>query len=519
VWLGSKYGSVDALNRSWNRNYRSFDEIELPRTRNTFNDIIDWRMFFVDVLGTHVRKRFEVARSIDQGKHPLMCHHVFIQGFPVTSTANDPWNVAQYGELHGFTQMDDPMMADVLRSSAKAKPVISAEMLMLYGYTLNPPRPISQDDVNRFIFTGVAADLKGFIFWQYRPELLGREAPAWGLTTLDGKPTKRLEWFVQANQVLQRNAQLLLDGKPPDADVAILYNPENQVFAWASTGNEKNATNSLLGVHRALYESNFRIDFVHPREIDEGILERYSVLFLPFPYYVRRSTALALRGWVEAGGTLVGESYIAGWDPESGAHQSVVPGHGLDSVFQIRQGEVEPVAAGVHVAMRLVSNIGKLKKGTVISGSLVKESLIAEGARVIARFDDGTAAVTISRFGKGTAIALGSFVARQYNEDGNEATRKLLAALAALGSRVERPDVGARGSVRVDLVTDRRDDTLVIVRNLSEERWKGTVTIPKRITGPLVDQFSSRKIAVRKAHGGSAFSLSLGPRAVRVYRA
>jgi hypothetical protein len=49
----------------------------------------------------------------------LLCHHVFIQGFPVTSTANDPWNVGQYGDLHGITQMDDPMMVDVVRSCAK----------------------------------------------------------------------------------------------------------------------------------------------------------------------------------------------------------------------------------------------------------------------------------------------------------------------------------------------------------------------------------------------------------------
>ncbi len=113
-WLGEKYGTIDRLNLSWNRNYRSFEEVELPRTRNSFNDMIDWRMFFVDTLGRNVKRRFDVAKDEDEGKHPLMCHHVFIQGFPVTSTANDPWNVGRFGDLHGITQMDDPMMCDVL---------------------------------------------------------------------------------------------------------------------------------------------------------------------------------------------------------------------------------------------------------------------------------------------------------------------------------------------------------------------------------------------------------------------
>ena len=72
------------------------------KTRNTFNDIIDWRMFFVHTIGENVKRRFEVAKVEDQGKHPLMCHHVFIQGFPVTSTASDPWNVGRFGDLHGL---------------------------------------------------------------------------------------------------------------------------------------------------------------------------------------------------------------------------------------------------------------------------------------------------------------------------------------------------------------------------------------------------------------------------------
>ncbi len=196
TWLQEKYKSIDQLNQAWNRNYSSFDDVEVPVTRNTFNDMIDWRMFFVHTLGKNVKKRFEVARDIDQGRHPLMCHHVFIQGFPVISTANDPWNVGQYGDLHGFTQMDDGMMIDVLRSCARNKPVISAEMLMLPGYTLDLPAKIDVHDVKKFIFSSIAGNLKGFVFWQYRPEILGREAPTWGLSFLDGGAT---EWLKNKN--------------------------------------------------------------------------------------------------------------------------------------------------------------------------------------------------------------------------------------------------------------------------------------------------------------------------------
>ncbi len=251
AWLEKRYGSIEALNQRWNRNYESFAAAEIPRTRNTFNDLIDWRMFFVDLIGKNVGRRFAVAEEEDRGRHPLLCHHVFVQGFPVTSTANDPWNIGRFGDLHGCTQMDDPMMLDVLRCSAGGKPVMSAEMLMLPGYTLELPKPVGMKDVKRYVFTGVAANLKGFLAWQYRPETLGREAPAWGLTWLDGTGTPWLHALTEVNDVVQKQAEFLLSASPRKARVALLYAPENAIFAWASTGSEMTATNSLLGVHAA----------------------------------------------------------------------------------------------------------------------------------------------------------------------------------------------------------------------------------------------------------------------------
>ena len=361
VWLKNKYQKIDNLNEAWNRNYISFDEAELPLTRNTFNDVIDWRMFFVHIIGQNVKRRFEIAKEEDKGNHPLMCHHVFVQGFPVTSTASDPWNVGQYGDLHGFTQMDDAMMIDILRSCAKDKPVISAEMLMLMGYTLDIPNSINENDIKKQIFRGIAGNLKGFVFWQYRPEILGREAPTWGLTYLDGSETKWLKTFSEVGKVLQKHSDFLLNAKPIKAEVAILYNPENQIFSWASTGNEKTATNSLLGVHKALYEYNFNIDFIHPKEFEENILDNYKVLYIPFPYYLNEKICISIEKWVKSGGVIIGEAYFAGWNAEHGHHEKIVPGYGLHKVFKVRQGVVEPAEKNVINKIEIEKSVISIK--------------------------------------------------------------------------------------------------------------------------------------------------------------
>jgi beta-galactosidase len=517
-WLGEKYGTIEALNLSWNRNYGSFDEVELPKTRNTFNDMIDWRMFFVHTLGENVRRRFEVAKAEDGGKHPLMCHHVFIQGFPVTSTASDPWNVGRFGDLHGFTQMDDPMMSDILRSCAKGKPIISAEMLMLYGYTLDLPKPISTNDIKRFIFTGVAANQKGFIFWQYRPELLGREAPAWGLTFLDGSPTPWLDSYAEVGNVLQKNASFLLDATPRPAEVALLYNPENHIFAWEATGNEKSATDSLLGVHKALYERNITVDFLHPIEFDSDILLRYKVIIIPFPYCLNEQVCVALKDWVSNGGILIAESYFGGWDRERGRHAVVVPGYGFDEVFRARQGVVAPNQSDTGVEIILKKSLPFVSKGMKARGTLVRESLIPMGAEVIATFNDGTPAVTSARYGKGKAILIGTYLGLAYYRGKSDPNGAVIAGLVESAAMLVHPRVVEKAKVRVDVLT-REQDAMLIMRNLERKSVQVAIEIPELKTLRMSEQFSGEKLKLTKQGNIARARVRLRAEEVKVYRA
>lgn len=517
LWLKDKYKSIENLNISWNRNYKTFDDAELPKTRNTFNDIIDWRMFFVHTIGENVKRRFEVAKAEDKGKHPLMCHHVFIQGFPVTSTASDPWNVGRFGDLHGFTQMDDMAMIDILRSCAKDKPVISAEMLMLPGYTLSLPKAIDDNDVKKFIFSGIAGNLKGFVFWQYRPEILGREAPTWGLTYLDGGETPWLKSYSECGNVLQKNAEFILAAKPNKAEVAILYNPENEIFAWASTGNEKTATDSLLGFHRALYERNYIIDFIHPKEFENNILDNYKVLVIPFPYVISKSISEKIKVWVENGGVLISESYTAGWNIENGHHEKTVPGYELDKIFKLKQTVVEPAING-EVLIKMEKDLPFIKKDSVVHGAIVKETFFNMGAQVLGSFDTHEAAITSANYGKGKAIQLGSYIAMVYHRNNIENNGNLIAGLVEFASNIHRPMISDHKKVRVDVLSSN-EDKMLIIQNLEESKQNVTIKIPGEKFKLLTEQFSGEKVKAANIGMGVELKIKLHPREVRVYRA
>ncbi len=515
-WLERKYRTIDALNLSWNRNYNDFNEVELPRTRNSFNDVIDWRMFFVDTLAAHVRRRFAIARKADP-EHPLMCHHVFIQGFPVTSTASDPWNFGKLGDLHGITQMDDALMCDVLRNAARGKPVISAEMLVLFGYTLDLSLLPTADDIKRHIFTGVAANLKGFIFWQYRPETLAREAPAWGLTQLDGSMTPWLRTFAECGAVLQRNAKFLQSAMPRPADVALLYSPENQIFGWAATGNEKNVTDSLLGMHRAMFEANLSVDILHERELSEQ-LSHHRVLVIPFPYRLAEATCRSIFTWVENGGTLITEAYTAGWNAEEGRHNTTVPGHGLDRLFKAKQiAATRPESDGT-VPIDIDPSLRGWTGGDAVHGAIVREVLEPLGADVLARFRDGSPAITRAHAGEGWAILIGSYLALPFHRGNGPGNGRLLSSLVVATAKLApRPSVTGDARVRLDLLSAPTGEVMLVARNLESRPANASIELPLKGKKRFKEQFSEEEIECVPAEHGIGCRIALGPMEVKVY--
>jgi beta-galactosidase len=415
--------------------------------------------------------------------------------------------------------MDDPMIVDVLRSCAKDKPVISAEMLMMPGYTLNLPRTVDANDVKRFVFTGVAGNLKGFLFWQYRPEILGRETPTWGLTHLDGSETPRLRAFFEVGEVLQRNASLVLDGEPPRAEVALLYCPENQIFAWASTGSEKTATDALLFTHRALYEHNYRVDFIHPWEFDRDILDNYRVLIIPFPYCLPATVCRKLEAWVKAGGVLIGESYFGAWNLEKGHHEKTIPGHGLHRVFQARQDRVEPAGENGDVIIQLDQDLPGIKKGELVRGTLVKETFSLEGAEVLAHFDTGEPAVTTAQYGRGKTVLIGTYIGMPFQREGYASNSDLIAALVAFTADLQRPKVAHELPVRVDLVTDPASGMMLILQNLSSEPVGADITLPVSDVPRFREQFTEEELRIRRddKEGTPVLQVRLAGREVKVY--
>ncbi|MBN1595684.1 beta-galactosidase, partial [candidate division FCPU426 bacterium] len=335
-WLKQKYKSIDVLNDSWSKNYRSWKDVEIPVARDTFVPMTDWRCFHIDQVARVNREMMEIVRQTDD-RHPVMIHTHSLKYFDLMSTGVDIWKVAEPGDLHGATLTDDPFACDMMRSAAKGKPVWSVEIHALPGMTMVFPYAPKERDIKFFTFVPLAAGFTGFQYWQYRPELLGREAPAWGLTKPDGSETPWLQEVARNFKVLTDNQEKVLRLQRLPAETALLWSPGCEIFSWNSYGSEYFYHDSLQGLHLALYENSHVLDFVHPQEIAAGILKKYKILVMAMPMYLEPEMLAEIKQWVKDGGTLIAETHFCAVDPKDGRWQMRIPGMGFDEVFGCRQ--------------------------------------------------------------------------------------------------------------------------------------------------------------------------------------
>lgn len=479
-WLQQRYGDIAALNRRWNRNYRSFDVVETPRDSGTFNDMIDWRLFFADTLTRETAMRATVIKQFDS-IHPVMLHNVPMPHFNMVTCCSDDYGMAAQCDYYGNSVGSNPFAAALTVSAAAGRPVINAEIHALGGTTYDRPKPPSFNDIKRHILVPLARGVKGFLYWQYRPERLGTEAPAWGLTALDGTMTPWLDYNVRINQALQQYARDILAAQPPQAQVAIVSGVENQLFDWCVTHSIERFFHSVHGTFLSLHRANYNVDIVNTDQL-LAQLGRYRVVFYPFPYYMREDVADALRQWVHGGGTLVSEAFFASVRSSDGLHSTTVPGYGFQDVFAAAEGTVltsstflnaygqawsQQDQANSAVRMTLTQPLEFLGEGESFEGYYFREELVSAGAQVLARFADGAAAATVARYGAGRAVMIGSLPAYAVSkrEDANAA--RFLASLAALGGVQPTAQCDMPG-VRVDVLLAAEHQLLVVVSDREE---------------------------------------------------
>src|SRR5262249_8939145 len=121
-------------------------------------------------------------------------------------------------------------------------------------------------DIRFWNWLAVAAGAKGIIYWAYHAEATGTEATGFGLVARDGSATERVSEAACNNRLIQSHWDMLKAYRPKP-EVAILFDQDNTLLAYAMSGQEDASSESFRGYYKVLWNSDLWADFIEPASL------------------------------------------------------------------------------------------------------------------------------------------------------------------------------------------------------------------------------------------------------------
>lgn len=246
-WLAARYGFLGQMNVVWGKWYDMWEQVELPRNSSTITDFVDWREFHLDTMTAEAAWRLEMVGRRDP-QHARYLHVVpNVMSVFNSVTCVDDFALAEHCEVFAATMNGGLILATQVTSAARGKVCYNVESQINHGCTNLHQHILNMDDLLRDFPPQIGLGIKGFLFWQYRPEMLDFESAAWGVIGLDGndRPIARgVRKFVAR---LSPHFDVLLQTNPPVPQIGIWKSRRNEVFHFATQNLLKPLTDSVEG--------------------------------------------------------------------------------------------------------------------------------------------------------------------------------------------------------------------------------------------------------------------------------
>ena len=485
-WLQRKYRDIETLNRIWGRCYNDWEEVELPRNTETIKDFIDWRLFHSYTMTREAQWRLEMVRELAPEQAAYL--HVVpntMQPFNAVSTCTDDFAVAEMCDVFAATMNNGPFFTPQVLSAGRGKICYNVESHINGGGITTHQAMLGMDDLLHDFIPQIGLGIKGFLFWQYRPEVLGIEAPAWGLTQLDGTDREITRAASRFVRTLAPVSDKLMRSFPQAPQIGIWKSAGNEIFHYCMFRNFDGLAAGVNAYAEYCYRNSYGYRFVNSEGLER--LDGIRVLILPDCYYLSQREAEAIDAWVRKGGTLLVEAHAGGYNDDTGRHSRTLPGLGLDDKWNLREKNTTSTfrlkldtQEGVNVrlsedAAKALRDFGvsggpyvpvAMRNGDILWGALRYAELDAPDADTLGAFRPGTACIVRKKIGDGTLYYCGTNV--------GEGSFKNKAAFDALLGEVLRtgnaaPTLGARGGVRADALYERDRLNFIALRNPGAE--------------------------------------------------
>ncbi len=476
AWLANKYGTIEALNKAWFRKLSSWEEIDPPPRFGTWTDMLDWRLFWMANLARQLRLRVEAARQGAPGK-TIQTHVAYSATLGnklsggLANELGDEFSLAKEVDVFGLSSFpkwlqgkDHPFVHlahnEVVAEASRGKRFYQVELQGGGGKAgfLGGEVPTA-GDVAVWNYNTAAAGGKGVLYWQYAPEPAGLESPGFGLTAFDGGNNER---SLAAGRCARELTDTRLDSARRVLPVNAIYlSRKSEALCFCADRREDLYAGSAAGAYRAAYQARIPVRFVHEDYVDTITDEGVKSLYVPMALSLSERELHALRRFVEAGGTLVGEAATGLYD-ESGALDQA--SRALTELFGVDHAELDAFpdwgfadAVYESAAFKTASpdalplQAGSLDAGAgkgiaAFSCAQYRRLVVPRaGTEPLARFADGLPAATSRPLGLGRAVFVASFAALEYHLRGTAATGNFIAGFFIPGGYPQLRSIKLRG--------------------------------------------------------------------------
>lgn len=500
-WLENKYKNLDILNQVWGRNYRSWSQVELPKSTLTMKDFIDWREFHGYTLLEEAKWRLAMTKELDPERITYL--HVVpntTQPFNAVTTCMDDFEVSKHCDVFAATMNNGPYFTPQVVSAAQGKICYNVESHINGGIITMHQAVINESDLLNDFLPQVGMGIKGFMFWQFRPEILGQESPNWGVLNIDGSDrvvTKAAEKF---GKTLKPYNDQLMKSFPAKPEVAIWKSQKNEIFHYCEYGDFNSLAASINAYSDFLYKHSYAFNYVNSEMLND--LSQYKVLIMPSAYYLTQQEADAIDEFVNKGGVLLSEAHLGAYSDDKGRHSYNMPGFGLHEKWGVEEVETSTtyrlkMPQKEEVDLDVVADVKKFLKdfgttggkyvpiamndGTVLWGAFRYAKLKADNASALGSFTKDYPIVISKEVGKGKVWYCGTNIGEGSKKDESGFNKFLNTILAESGVKTELD--ANKMNVWVKGLYEKGKLNFMVVRNIDSKDSSVTLNFKGKAKG------------------------------------
>ncbi len=349
-FLKRKYGSLPSLSRAWRVPFSSWEQARPPRHTGTYAPAMDVDEFERWRRAEWMAWRAAIIRAADP-RHPVVSHYG--GAFPLAADA-DPWLLAEPLDGWGMSCYQHSLVAAaewfcIIASACPGKPWWLSEQTggrvwHGLGHATRTPEHIYGMNL-----IALALGAQGLIFWQWRCERFGPEAPHFGLTDLDGSPTPRSRAAAELAKFVRDHAQLLAEAQPLSPRVAVVWDGRVPTFDRMDPSPGTVLTDNFRGFLRACLAAGLPCTVLRARDIAaRGVPGDVRLLILPCQMFDVPGLSEMLMGFARRGGWVLAGPMFLQFDCEHMAAPCVPPEPMARALGIRRQDIIYPSGAAVQ---------------------------------------------------------------------------------------------------------------------------------------------------------------------------